>query len=651
MSSFLTRNPFALLLLSAIAGVLCSLLPVGYLLPIATLAAGSALAVMQTLVPDPALIASPSRLHRIMAYLPSYVWIFLIGFSFSLISALSQKPGEYDFENDILPPYASGTVKSVRHGAYENFTVRIDRFTNLSGSEITEGNLEAELSTEDFIPHVGERIVWIHALRKDTSAYGRERIRQFVEKEDVVSIVPHDRTAAFFSGLRDDLAVRIEKSSLDRDTAAFLIAMILGDRSSLPENIRDDFSLLGIAHILALSGLHLGIITLAFMLLLYPLKIFGYYGQKTRIAIVIAAVWLYAVLTGMAGSVTRAAVMTTFYLSALLIERKNSPLNALMGAGFFILIFSPSSLFDAGVQLSFVTVLVLILYADRVNFIDRRNHPYAYWLVGLAGVAAVAYAGSAALSIYYFHRLPLLSVPLNILAAPLIPVFVGTGLLYTVLLAAGIDFIPAAWLLAGIMDLLQSFTDFFKGSGFAGVNAAISGIAVFAVLCALVVPAVVSGWRRKRRYMAYGCAAAAVILAVVIFPGTPPREGIEISSDPSGNIVNIVSGYSSQEIDLQHRSAEQIVESGGIRIVGIDSPYLPVADSRDETRKVNYALIGHGFKGDLQKVAETYLPEKIVLMKSLSTYEEEKLAERASEIGVKCHSIRESGALFIPFRR
>ena len=152
--------------------------------------------------------------------------------------------------------------------------------------------------------------------------------------------------------------------------------MLLGDKSYMPDETRQIFSNAGIAHILALSGLHVGIIIVLISSILFPLGFF--IPRKIIYLITIVFLWIFAFITGMSASVVRASIMATFYLSAKILERQNDSINALLGAITLILIVNPSALYDVGLQLSALTVTSIILFSEKLNFIDRYKHPRLY---------------------------------------------------------------------------------------------------------------------------------------------------------------------------------------------------------------------------------------------------------------------------------
>lgn len=282
--------------------------------------------------------------------------------------------------------------------------------------------------------------------------------------------------------LRDNLIIKVDKSSLSHSSAALVKALILGDRTGISPDRMQSFRKAGMSHLLALSGLHTGIVAALLALLLMPLKICGY--KRLHLLLVIALVWCYALLTGMSVPVTRACVMLSFCLGALVLERKNALFNALAAAAFFILLVDPLQLYSPGFQLSFVAVGVILL-ANGINPADRNKHPFTYRALQLIIISIVAFCGTAPLIAYYFHILALGSLLPNLLSMLFMPVYISMSILYLIALCMGIDFSILAFLVetgsAWLVSLSEK-TQALEGIWIDGTLATLAVAVVAAVL-------------------------------------------------------------------------------------------------------------------------------------------------------------------------
>lgn len=282
---------------------------------------------------------------------------------------------------------------------------------------------------------------------KDTTEIGR-RLRPMMQAsgilytgrlipKQIVAIGKSSSPRYFFIGLRERIETTVERSHLNKSTTDFINAILMGDKNGLDEKTRLTFANGGMAHMLALSGLHIGILAGFLLFLMWPIKLTGHYKWGYSLAIIL--LWLYVAVTGMAYSSVRACIMTTFAFIGIIAERKNLAGNALCSACLLILLFDPFALFDAGFQLSVVCVCALIAYASRLNPIGHRQHPVLYFICGALISTMVATAASWVLTSYYFSQIPLMFLPSNLLLLPLLPFYLSTAAIYIALLTLGLE--------------------------------------------------------------------------------------------------------------------------------------------------------------------------------------------------------------------
>lgn len=262
--------------------------------------------------------------------------------------------------------------------------------------------------------------------------------------------------------LHDVLVGAINGSEVTPQTRGLLLALIAGEGDAVDAAFRNAMADSGLAHILALSGMHVAIVAAFVMAFLWPLKLLGWW--KLRLAFSVVVVWLFVIASGMADSTLRAAIMFTAASAAYLTERHRNATDALIVAAFIILLFSPDSVMNAGFQLSFLCVVALIAFVEPLNLIDRRMHPVLYKFVTLLLVPMVATVASWSLIGYYFGRIPLGFLPLNIVAVPLLPFYVGVAIVFILLSANGLHVDWMARLLDSAPAWLRSASEYI-GTG------------------------------------------------------------------------------------------------------------------------------------------------------------------------------------------
>lgn len=211
-------------------------------------------------------------------------------------------------------------------------------------------------------------------------------------------------------------------------------ALITGDKSSIPSNIRDVFVKSGTAHILAVSGLHMTLISsilyIFFLKLMLYLQCFFLFinARKISACITIVLTFFYLAISGFSPSANRAFIMTTIFLISIALGKGLLSMRNISLSAFLILLFNPGSLFSISFQLSFSAVTVLIAFYEKyeskfTDFINVNNRFFKQiiiYLVGSLVTTIVATIATAPVSIATFNQFSLCGVLGNIIAIPLI---------------------------------------------------------------------------------------------------------------------------------------------------------------------------------------------------------------------------------------
>ena len=256
-----------------------------------------------------------------------------------------------------------------------------------------------------------------------------------------------DGSRTYFLAQRTKLLDRLSENGVDGSVYAVVAAMALGDKSQLTQDLRETYAVTGASHVLALSGLHLGIIYTLLSLLLNRRR-----WQVVSQVVIIVCIWLFVFLVGMSASVVRSAVMLTVYALLSLGHRDKMSVNTLAFAAIVMLLFNPRSLFDIGFQLSFMAVLAILLFYPLFNGVWSQafllDHRVFRWGWTMVAVSCAAQIGVAPLIAYYFGRFSNYFLLTNFIVVP-----AATLILYFSLIVL---LIPAfAYLLIYIVDTLN----------------------------------------------------------------------------------------------------------------------------------------------------------------------------------------------------
>ena len=286
---------------------------------------------------------------------------------------------------------------------------------------------------------------------------------------------------------------------LDDEEMAVAVAMALGDRSRITNDLRDIYSISGASHVLALSGLHLGIIYMLLSLMLGMRRL-----GALREMLVIAGIWCYAVFTGLSPSVVRASVMISIYALVGLLRRDRMSLNALGLTAIVMFLANPLCLYDVGFQMSFMAVLSILLYYKPVYGLVSReylmSHRVVNWLWAMVVVSCCAQLGVAPLTAYYFGRFSVYFLLTNFIVIPL-----ATVILYLTAAMLAASLVPAVmqWvakllaLMVGWQTSMVRWVAALPGSSIEGITMTrLQLLLVYVVIAALTVAAYRMGWKK-----------------------------------------------------------------------------------------------------------------------------------------------------------
>ncbi len=208
-------------------------------------------------------------------------------------------------------------------------------------------------------------------------------------------------------------------------------AITLGVRESLPPYMYKRFQSCGAAHLLAVSGLHTGIVSVVIFLFLRTLQL------KRNPALLISGIFvlIYAVFTGLRLPVMRASIMLLFFVIGETKEKNIDPLNTLCAAGIFITLLMPSSIFSISFQLSFLAVFsILIMFKILKEHLKKiPNKWYKQWIIIPFFLTLSAQLGTLPLVAYYFGYIPLLGLIANLILIPLTGALISSCFLFYLL--------------------------------------------------------------------------------------------------------------------------------------------------------------------------------------------------------------------------
>lgn len=464
-------------------------------------------------------------------------------------------------------------------------------------------------------------------------------------------------------------------SGAGSDASAFLTAVIVGDDSYLQPDTDEAFRTSGLAHLLALSGLHVGIIIMFITVCLSWMRP-SRYGYRIFYILIIAASFAYAAFAGMTPSVVRAACMVAVLCVSAIFQRRANVYNSLCVAIFLWLVINPLWLFAPGFQMSVCAVLGITIALRAVNAY-RIRRTWVKKALRIVIVPMAAMAATAIPAMAYFHTFPLYFLPANILASIAIAPMMFCGVLLAIATMTGIGHGALAY----ACDRLYAFIE-FSAKTFGGDSGVVhtypSMLTIFCCLaavaafffflyrprsimrismlcCACIFIALSSSFDRSRvsidAYILSGGTSTDMLLA--------DADSVYLITDATGiNAANIRTLRQQRYRDMLLRrttNAELVLlsgnftrhefkRSGDILTCGKHRFLLVNSDSlASPSERCEYALVCRGFKGDIKKVA--LHADTIVIGTSVHYTRRRRFVAFMDSAGIPYRDIRSDGGL------
>lgn len=382
--------------------------------------------------------------------------LVFISYSFGTIAKNKNELNDPGHWRNVEEPVLAflGKVNSVplEKATTHRYTVEIERVKTKNGIIDASGQLHLYVSKSRRSYHDKYKtlaygdVIWVYGRPSEIPPptnpeefnYSRYVARQQIHgqcfiKPDQLKVsknIPKSAIMAAAYSIRNSLADQIDENLYQPETKAIAFALLIGIKDYLSEDLKRAYASAGAMHVLAVSGLHVGILYLVLAFLLRPFKK-KKYGPWIIASISIFTIWMYAFVTGMSPSVLRAAVMFSIMATSTAINRDNSIFNSIGIAAFILLIYDPYLLFSVGFQLSFLAVIGIVYLQPRIyRLLYARN----YIIDKIWSITAVSIAAQIAtlpMTIFYFNQFPTYFFLSNLVVIPgaMLIMFMGMAML------------------------------------------------------------------------------------------------------------------------------------------------------------------------------------------------------------------------------
>nr|MCH9661149.1 ComEC family competence protein [Bacteroidota bacterium] len=384
--------------------------------------------------------------QRIFFGLITYVIFFSIGYANFTLRKPEYRPCHYSHQIKQQPCFFKLQIKEVlKSNKYSHkYIVEVIQ-TNEKTSEgkallsIAKGEYKGNLKVDDQIVTRAQ----IEAIPSPSNPH-QFNYKKYLERTGVFNqfnIQPEaftlvDTQISSLKGYSEKIRAKIisdlKRTSIEKEQRAIIQALLLGEKKEIDKQHYRDYAAAGALHILAVSGLHVGIL---YIIIGRVLSFLNYLkkGKYIKSIIIVLLLWGFALLAGLSPSVVRAVTMFSFFALAELTNRHTNSLNTLCLSFFTLLLIAPSWLFQVGFQLSYMAVFFILWIQPKLYSLYTPRFKLDRLLWSISTVTIAAQVGIAPMSIYYFHQFPGLFFITNLVVLPFLGILLCFGIIVIIL--------------------------------------------------------------------------------------------------------------------------------------------------------------------------------------------------------------------------
>lgn len=480
--------------------------------------------------------------------------------------------------------------------------------------------------------------------------------------------------------IRERMMEQFRVWGVDQEQLPVISALTLGCKRELEEEVREIYADAGISHVLALSGMHIGIVWLLLDFLLRPLML-ARGGRWVKSLLSISLLWLFAFVVGLEASVVRAVVMCMLMELARLSGRKSLSMNTLAIAALAMLIYRPFYLYDVGFQLSFVAVASIILFYPLIWRAFSIKNRFCRSIVGILAVSMAAQLGTAPLVMYYFSNFSVYFLFTNLVASLIVP-FIIYGAVAMALLSICHPLREwVVWMLnrstEWLTDVARVISD-LPGATFSMGPISSLEICLFYGLLGI---AFLYGQRVKRGLLIKGVGVCACLLAVHLWSAFPRTKGAEIvfynirncpvvhlieadgtsfvASEAGDSVVDVLkkvahSFWEKEKVQfptMVHEDNKEFKGSFQENIIAWHGKRIGIlSDNRWEDKvaerfmSLDYLYLSKGFDRRVEDLQKLFQIRKVIFDASLSRGKVERLKDECRMLGLEFVDLATEGS-------
>ena len=447
-------------------------------------------------------------------------------------------------------------------------------------------------------------------------------------------------------------------------------ALLIGYKDDLDKNLVQSYSNTGVVHIIAISGLHLGLIYWLLLGLTKPLK-----KKKgiswLRFIVIISSLWLFSLLAGAGPSVLRSAVMFSCIAFGEVLNKRSSIYNTLALSAFILLCINPFWLWDVGFQLSYSAVLSIIIFFRPIyNWFYIANKPVD-WLWKLNALTLAAQVLTLPISIYHFHQFPVLFLLANLVAVPLSSSIVIGEIILVVISFISPLATAVGWCLQKMISLMNFYVERLDHVSFAVWNSLSISIVQTVFLLAFI--ASISVWLMEKRpkaiWLGLVCLFCFISLRSVSFIKAYQQKALIVYNVPKHQAIDIIDGrnylfvgdkelekddfirnFHLQPSRILHRITPMNLAQQNHKAFEVFKRKLVLIESEESFKPLSQKIItdvivlSRNPKLYINNLNKTFVIKQLVLDGSVPAWKAKLWKKDCDSLGIACHDVSEKGA-------
>jgi competence protein ComEC len=473
--------------------------------------------------------------------------------------------------------------------------------------------------------------------------------------------------------IRKKVVLSLRANIAGEEQVGLAEALLIGYKNDLDKDLVQSYSNTGVVHVIAISGLHLGLIYWLLLLILKPFKELRIFRRLIP-WIAIAALWLFSLLAGGEPSVLRSALMFTCIVLAENFSRKSFIYNTLSVSAFSLVCIDPFCLWDVGFQLSYSAVLSIVVFYKPVYDLLFLNNKILDHLWKMAAVSIAAQILTTPFTIFHFHQFPNYFLITNLVAVPL-----SSLIVLLEIFVCSFSFLPALSLFAGkitarLIDIMNGFiihAEHLPFSLWKNLN-----ISLLQSMLMLLAAIGLYGLLKQRnraglRLILFSFLFFAICRSWSFFQANN-QEAIIVYNVPHCSAIDLVDGrghlfigdsliqydktiqnFHIQPAQILYRLrpatgvksfsvSDQFISYGEKRILILNKPGL--FDSCLQKIQIDLLIVSKTPTQTLKEICKTFYPKLVVLDASLSAAKLNNWENDCISIRVPCYIVSEQGA-------